>query len=371
MKIGFFITAFAILLAMNAFVMVRGWNALPSVSFIRPGYLIILMLLFVAMLVGMIYGSAMPPFWGKTISLVGYTYMIIFIYLFLSFLVVDVVRMANYFIHFAPPGMAAFRLWALIVTIGAMTVALILGNIKFNNPRVVTLDLCSSRPSQHKMLKIVAASDIHLGVTTDKKHLQRFVRLINAQHPDIVLLAGDISDRDMEPVIRQHMDEEFRSLKAPLGVFAINGNHEHYAETPTATAEYLTKAGVTVLRDEVSLIDSSFYLVGRHDRSFANRKPLAELIKDLDPTKPTILLDHQPLHLEEAKNNQIDLQISGHTHQGQFFPGNLFVKSMYELGYGYKKKGNTHYYVSSGLSLWGPQYRIGTQSEIVVINLAY
>ena len=82
-------------------------------------------------------------------------------------------------------------------------------------------------------------------------------------------------------------------------------------------------------------------------------------------------MDHQPQHLEEAVINNVDLQISGHTHNGQFFPGNLMVKLMYEKGYGYLKKGKSHFYVSSGLGIWGPLYRIGTQSELVVINLKY
>ncbi|MFZ4725789.1 MAG: metallophosphoesterase, partial [Paludibacter sp.] len=117
--------------------------------------------------------------------------------------------------------------------------------------------------------------------------------------------------------------------------------------------------------------DSSFYIVGRDDKSNLNRKKLSEIVTGLDKKLPFILMDHQPYHLEEAEQNDIDFQISGHTHNGQFFPGNLFVKKMYELGYGYLKKGNTHYYVSSGLGLWGPQYRIGTESELVVINLKY
>jgi len=112
-------------------------------------------------------------------------------------------------------------------------------------------------------------------------------------------------------------------------------------------------------------------VVGREDRSNEKRKTLSELVKGLDKKYPTILMDHQPYHLEEAEKNNIDLQISGHTHNGQFFPGNLFVKKIYELGYGYLKKGNSHFYVSSGLGLWGPQYRIGTESELVVVNLRY
>jgi len=123
------------------------------------------------------------------------------------------------------------------------------------------------------------------------------------------------------------------------------------------------------LRDSVCLVDSSFYLIGRDDRTNTKRKSLKELVTGLNVNLPRILMDHQPYHLDEAEKNNIDFQISGHTHNGQFFPGNLFVKKIYELGYGYLKKGNSHFYVSSGLGIWGPQYRIGTESELVVIHL--
>lgn len=371
MKIGFFIFAFAILISMNSYVMVRGWQALTLASFLRPIYLTITSLMFLAMFVGMIFGNAMPLPLAKSISFVGFTYIIVFIYLFISFLAVDLLRLLNLIIHFAPVGMASIRLWTMAVTILATTIALIIGNYKFNHPEIVTLNINSEKPTQHKTLKIVAASDIHIGISIDKMRLKSYVKLINDQHPDIVLLAGDVSDREMAPVIKQNMDEELKSIKAKYGVFAINGNHEHYAEKPNATAEYLRSAGITVLQDAVSLVDSSFYIVGREDRTKVKRKKLAQLVKNMDDKLPRILLDHQPYGLEEAEKNGIDLQISGHTHSGQFFPGNLFVKRMYELGHGYLRKGNTHYYVSSGLGIWGPQYRIGTQSELVVINLSY
>jgi predicted MPP superfamily phosphohydrolase len=330
-----------------------------------------MILLFLAFFAGMIFGTSMIHVVGKAISLLGFTYVILFIYLFLGFLIVDIIRLMNFYVHFAPIGMPIFRLWAFVITLSITGIALIAGNINFKNPKIVTLNLTSEKQLQNKTLKIVAVSDIHLGVTIDKKRFQKYVKMINDQHPDIVLLAGDVSDRSMKPVIDQNMIEEFRNIKAKKGVFAINGNHEHYAETPTATADYLKKAGITVLRDEVCMIDSSFYIIGREDRSNLNRKTLKDIVSSLDKNKLQILMDHQPFHLEEAEQNGIDLQISGHTHNGQFFPGNFFVKRMYELSYGYLKKGKTHYYVSSGLGLWGPQYRIGTQSELVVINLKY
>jgi uncharacterized protein len=371
MKISFFIIAFAILLTMNSYVAIRGWQALPPASAIRPTYLMALIILFLSLFVGLIFANTMPHVLGKAISQVGFTYMIIFIYLFLSFLVVDIVRLANYFIHFAPVGMPVFRLWTLIVTLVITGIALIYGNIKFNHPEIVTMNLSVEHPTQNKQLKIVAASDIHVGVTIDKKRLQSYVKLINDQQPDIVLLAGDVSDHSIIPVVNQHMDGEFRQIKAKYGVFAINGNHEHFSDTPNATANYLKTAGVKVLIDEVALVDSSFYIIGREDHIVRNRQPLDQLVKGLDPSKPRILLDHQPFHLYDAENNGIDLQISGHTHNGQFFPGNLIVKRMYEMCHGYLKRGKTHYYVSSGLGIWGSQYRIGTQSELVVINLTY
>ena len=369
MRIGFLIIALALFFSLNGYVLARGWQALPSDSYLRPIYIFISIALIIAMVVGMIFGNSMPQSVAKAITFVGFTYFIIFIYLLFSFLLVDVFRLINLFIKIAPVYMANFRLWMMAATLGITAIALLIGNYNFNHPTIVTMNISTSNPTQNKELKIVAASDIHLGISIDKKKLQSYVKLINDQHPDIVLLAGDVSDRSMIPVVRQNMLEEFRSIKAPMGVYAINGNHEHYAETPTATEDYLKKAGIIFLKDSVCLVDSSFYLVGRDDRTNGKRKTLKELVKGLDVKYPRLLMDHQPFHLEEAENNNIDLQISGHTHDGQFFPVNLFVKRMYELSHGYLKKGKTHYYISSGLGLWGPQYRIGTQSELVVINL--
>lgn len=371
MRIGFFLVMLSILTSMNAYVALRGWQALPAGSMVRPLFLTAVIVLFLSIFVAMILAPNMPHTIGKWISHVAYSYMIVFVYLFISFLVVDVVRLANYFIHFAPQGMPLFRYWAFLATLGITALAMIYGAWKFNHPEIVQLNLTAETPKQGKKLRIVAASDIHLGVTIDKAYLQKYVKLINDQHPDIVLLAGDVSDRSMVPVTRQHMDEELRQIKAPKGVYAITGNHEFYAETPRATEDYLRQAGITYLRDSAVLVDNSFYILGRDDRTNVNREEISELVEKMDRTKPVIMLDHQPYELNLTEKNGIDLQISGHTHNGQFFPGNLLVKRMYEVAHGYKKKGKSHIYVSSGLGIWGPQYRIGTQSELVVIELNY
>jgi predicted MPP superfamily phosphohydrolase len=369
MKVAFIIIAFALLISLNSYIWIRGWQALPDISSVRITYVSSMIALFLTMIIVMIFGQFMNPTIAKVASFIGYTYVILLVYLMFSFVAVDVIRIANNYINFMPSGMVAFRQWVMLVTLAITGISLIVGNYKFNHPAVVTLNISSEKKLNGNQLKIVAASDIHLGVSIDKKRLKSYVKLINDQHPDIVLLAGDISDRSIIPIERQNMAEEIRSIKAKYGVFAINGNHERYAERPNAMANYLKSAGVKVLRDEAQLVGNGFFVIGRDDKSNLNRKKLSEIMSAVDKNKLCILMDHQPYNLEEAEQNNIDFQISGHTHNGQFFPMNLIVKRMYEQGYGYLKKGATHYYISSGLGLWGPQYRIGTQSEIVVVNI--
>ncbi len=371
MKSIFFISVFTFTLLMAFYVTLRGWQVLQPFSNFRTGYLIANIALFVVMLSNFFLRNAVPDSVAKVVAFVGFSYMIVLIYLLLSFLVTDIFRLANLVFHFAPPEMKAFRFGAFIVSLLFIAVAMLVGNYKFNNPKIVRLNIQSEKPLQAKKLRIVAASDIHLGVSIDKKKLQEYVKLINAEKPDIVLFAGDIADHSTEPIIRQNMAEEFKAIKSKYGVFAISGNHEYFGENPYTLQNYLKEAGVTYLRDSAVLVDNSFYVVGRDDKINPKRKALREIVNGIDTNKAMILLDHQPFHLNEAVENKFDLQLSGHTHNGQFFPGNLFVKNMYEMAHGYLKKGATHYYVSSGLGLWGPQYRIGTQSELVVIELEY
>jgi uncharacterized protein len=371
MKYSFFIIMFAIFLTMFGYVIGRGWQALPSQGYWRQAYAGLSILFFVSFFIALFLGQRMSISLASAVSFAGDTYFLIMIYLLLSFLVADMVRAINSFIHFAPGGMMSFRFWWLMASFGIIAIALVAGNYKFNHPEIVSFNLETNKPKQNKVLKIVAVSDLHVGFSIKKKQLQHYVDLINVQHPDIVLIAGDFFDRDVESVEKQKMQDELRHIRAPKGIYAINGNHEFYSGNLKAVDNFYHNAGVHLLTDDVALIDSAFYLIGRDDRTNTHRKPLKYLTEGLDPALPTILLDHQPHHLEEAEQNGIDLQISGHTHEGQFFPGNLIVKREFEQAHGYLRKGKTQYYISSGLGIWGPQYRIGTQSELVVINLKY
>lgn len=367
-----FIIMIAVFTALVAYVAIRGYQVFRDIPLTRNVYLAVIVLMYVFLIGGTIIGMFSTAPIAKTIAFIGHTSLVIFLYLILAFLLVDIVRVVNHFAHFAPEGMFVFRKWAFAASVAIIAVVMIVGNYKFNHPKIVNIELSiNNKPAQGKELRIAAASDVHLGVTIDKKRLQRYVKLINEQNPDIVLFAGDVFDNALAPVVAQNMNEDLRKIEAPAGVYAIPGNHEYIGRDIQAAVKYLQSANINALRDSVALVDNSFYIVGRDDRMNQNRKTLSELLVGIDHSKPVVMLDHQPYHLEEAEENGVDLQFSGHTHKGQFFPINLIVKSMYENAYGYSTRGNTHYYVSSGLGLWGPQYRIGTQSELVIITLKY
>ncbi|MDO5760892.1 MAG: metallophosphoesterase, partial [Bacteroidota bacterium] len=163
----------------------------------------------------------------------------------------------------------------------------------------------------------------------------------------------------------QKVYEEFIRLNAPI--YACFGNHEYFADKQKAL-QFYKQSGINILQD-TSVVYKNLVITGRDDRSNPSRKPLKELLKNTDKNKYHILLDHQPYNLEQAQENSIDFQFSGHTHYGQVFPINLITNAIYEKAYGSYKKGNTSYYISSGLGIWGGKFRIGTQSEYIVLNL--
>jgi predicted MPP superfamily phosphohydrolase len=287
-------------------------------------------------------------------------------------LIVGLINILNKYFHFLPfnPNLVEAKRIIIFSALALIASAIIWGQYNFNNIKIEKFDININKTAKVETLKIVAASDLHLGYSINKKYLKKFVDLINSRKPDIILLVGDIADSDSEPVIRQNMKEEFLQLQAPLGVYGVIGNHECYGDMEN-TVNYLKSAGIVMLRDSSVLLDNDIYIAGRNDKTIKNRKKLDELLKNIDRQKPVILLDHQPFNLEQACENGIDLQLSGHTHGGQIFPLTLITKSIYESQHGYLKKGDTHYYISSGIGGWGPKLRIGSQSEIVEITLHF
>lgn len=355
---------------MITYVVIRGYQALSAVSILKNIYAVLLIGQFILFMFVTFFGSTIPMPGAKAINSLSHSFFTLLVYLFFSLLLIDIILVINYFIHFIPV-VSTFRFWSFLLLILTISVTLAIGNYRFFHPQTVTLNITAEKPLQHKKIKIVAVSDVHLGVSIDKKQLQCYVNLINAQQPDLVLIGGDLIDRSIKPVIAQQMDEELRQIKATLGVYAVLGNHEYYGESLDAATDFYKKSGINLLKDSVVSVNNQFYIAGRDDKTNPRREELKTVLQYADKEKPILLIDHQPANLNDAFANNIDFQFSGHTHNGQFFPGNLIVKKIFELGYGYMKKGKTNYYVSSGLGIWGPKFRIGTQSELVVINFSY
>lgn len=217
-------------------------------------------------------------------------------------------------------------------------------------------------------MKVVSVSDIHLGYGTDKEKLKQYVELINAQQPDLILIGGDLIDNSVVPLYEEKMAEELAKLKAPLGIYMVPGNHEYISDI-RKSMRFISETPIRLLRDEVVALPGGIQIIGRDDRSNKSRLSLQELTKRIDPAKPAILLDHQPYDLPDTEQAGIDLQFSGHTHRGQIWPVSLITDYLFDQSHGYRQWGDSHIYVSTGLSLWGPPFRIGTDSELVVFNI--
>ena len=202
------------------------------------------------------------------------------------------------------------------------------------------------------------------------KRLKKDIDRINAEKPDIILIAGDLIDNSVAPVITREMDKELNRLHAPMGIFMVPGNHE-YISRIDKSIDFISQTQIQLLRDKAVTLPCGVQIIGRDDISNRKRLTASDWANLTDPSKPTILLDHQPHHLEDAQLIKADLQVSGHTHNGQFFPFTFVTNRMFELSYGFRKTGDTYYYVTSGLALWGPPFRIGTNSEMAVFSLEF
>lgn len=245
----------------------------------------------------------------------------------------------------------------------------------FTKPKVVELTLEVDKPVPD--WKIVAISDLHLG-TMSVDLLKHHVDTINAMKPDVVLLLGDqfvINWRDVTPM---GYAAALRRLRAPKGVYAIHGNHEEYHDISHSSdirvKQLFKYMKITLLNDTALVIDDSLVLAGRADTSrIYARKSLGEVVADMPDSLPIVLLDHRPDNMAQAHNYGIDVQLSGHTHDGQLFPMNLLqgCKSFFtgKLYHGYRNMEGTHCYVTAGLGGSGAPIRIGTTGEIVVIRL--
>ena len=222
-------------------------------------------------------------------------------------------------------------------------------------------------------LRMVLVSDLHLGSLGSEERLETIVAQINAEKPDIICIAGDLFDTDFGAILEpEAAAETLRGLKATYGVFACLGNHDG-GKTFGQMLAFMEKANIQLLDDDATCIDNRLVLVGRLD-AFSiggydgrQRRPMSEVYVGEDASIPVVVMDHNPQRMEEY-GNEVDLILSGHTHKGQLFPGNLITDLMYAVDYGhYQAENGLQVIVTSGVGCWGMPVRVGTDCEIVTI----
>ncbi len=289
---------------------------------------------------------------------VGYPWIIAFLYLSLVFILADILILCKAL----PKSLLSNSMTGLSCVIGIVSIILISGGIHYRHKYREELTVHTDKPLE-KPLTVVLASDLHVGYGNRRAELSRWIDLINAEHPDLVLFCGDIVDMSLRPILEGSYAEEFRRLEAP--VFAVLGNHEYYGDEKGCERFY-ADAGITLLKDSVACF-KGLDIIGRDDRGNRSRRSLSELAGSLRGF--TLLLDHQPYHLEDAEKAGIDFQFSGHTHHGQVWPLSWVTDTIFEKAHGYYSRGETQYYVSSGLGIWGPRIRIGTRSEYLILRI--
>lgn len=382
-RTGFFIffSIVIILLALlNFYIIRRGLLVIGNNHTLRLIWIFTVTFLAASFILGRVTERITVNYFTTTLVWLGSLWLGIMTYLILQLLLIDIIHLADKLFHFLP---AAFynnphktrKIIALVVS--AITFIVIsAGYINTWFPVVRKLNLnVNKKAGALKELNIVAFSDVHLGTVVEKNHLKIIVSKVNALKPDIILIPGDLIDEDIAPVIKNNVGDILLQLKAKYGVFACTGNHEYIGGADKAK-EYLEAHNVRLLNDTNLFIDNSFYIAGREDITMKQfikkqRKTLSHVLSGVDFSYPVMLLDHQPFRLNEAMEAGVDLQLSGHTHHGQLWPFNYITKAIYEVSAGYLQKGNTHYYVSSGIGGWGPPIRTNSRPEIVNIVIKF
>ena len=371
----FFIVVFAVYFLGNAYIFFKGYNLIPRES--RLIYSIVFISLALIFIAAKFLEARHSSAISDILNIAGGFWIGFMLYGFLFLFLSDII-----FIILRIPGIINsaniqdYRKWAFLLTLAVSVILIAGGFINAVIPVIRKYDISIGKSAGDvRNLKVAAVSDIHLGSVIRKRSIKKLSDMLESMQPDLVLLLGDIVDGELGPVMRGDLLKYFTGPQARDGLYAITGNHE-FIGGAGRTIPYIESKGIRILKDETVILPGGIQLVGRLDRDSGRffgkeRLPLDELMKNIDHSRPVILLDHQPYRLGESEKNGIDLQLSGHTHNGQMWPLNYITRRVFELSYGYLKKNNSQFIVSSGYGLWGPRIRSGSRSEVLLINIEF
>jgi predicted MPP superfamily phosphohydrolase len=301
-------------------------------------------------------------------NLIHWLYLIISSWMGIAIYLVQGFVLAWGFYYFAKKKKWSVKKPYLATTVLSLTAIIIIyGLINAQLLQVKNIDIkIKDLPSEWQDKKILQLSDVHLGSISRVDYLDKIIKKAEEIKPDYIFITGDYLDGTCPRADK--FITPLKELSAIAKVYFINGNHETYSRIGNLQ-EQLEAAGVTMLRDEI-VIENGVQIVGldyTHDReNLANKNT----IKQIDKQIPSILLSHEPIYIDEAKEMAVDLHLAGHTHRGQIFPASFVTYLIYGPNhYGLNREGDYSQYTSSGTGTWGPPMRVFTESEMVVFRL--
>lgn len=373
----FFLIVLVIYFLANLYLYFKGYNSLLVLKNNRLLYTLVFFTLSGIFIIAKLIEARHTSVITDILNVAGGFWLAFMLYGILFFLLSDIVyvvlRVTNVI---DTDHILAYRKFAFIITLSASALMIVGGFINAIIPVVTNYDISINKNAgEIKSMRIAAVSDIHLGSIIRKRSMKKLSRMLEELKPDLVLLLGDIVDGEIGPVMRDDLLQYFVCPENKYGMLGITGNHE-FIGGASRTIPYIESKGIRLLKDEVYVLNGEIQLIGRKDRDSdrfygQKRSTLAELIAQTDSAKPIILLDHQPFNYDESVKQGVDLELSGHTHNGQMWPLNYITEMIYELSKGYLRKGNSQFIVSSGYGLWGPRVRSASRSEVLLINLTF
>jgi predicted MPP superfamily phosphohydrolase len=318
--------------------------------------------------------SFLPNRLAGMLRLVGSYWFAIMVYSLFLLLIGDAV---NGLLSFTPLEPTTYQFIISCLVILSIASICLRGSWNAWNPIIRKYDIQLNKlKNKVQPLKIAVVSDLHLGHIVENSYLSILLDRVNAMNVDLILLPGDVIDDSVEPFINKGMAEMLSRMKSRLGTYAVLGNHEYYGGHIDEYVKSMEEHGMHVLMDEAVLLDNQIQIVGRKDKTAEQlgvngRCEVDELLVDLEHSLPIIMMDHQPHHLDTIAKAGVDVLLSGHTHRGQMMPFHWITRKLFELDWGYLRKGNLHAIVSSGFGTWGPPIRLGSRSEIIELTIRF
>lgn len=373
----FFVVVFTVYIFVNLYLFLKGYRVFAAYGNLKIIYTITFLFLASTFIAGKFLERIHTSVISDILNIAGGFWLAFMLYGFLLLLLSDIIYMVLRMSGTLTADQTFnFRKVFWFATLITSTILILAGFLNALHPVVREYNInIDKKAGDIKTFRIAAISDIHLGSIIRKRSIRILSDMLRDTKPDVIFLLGDIVDGEIGPVMRGDLLKYFTCPKCRDGMYAITGNHE-FIGGANITIPYIEKNGIRLLKDEVIVLDGQIQVIGRLDRDGLrfggrSRAPLSELMNITDISKPVIVLDHQPVSIDEAVSAGVDLQLSGHTHNGQMWPLNYLTSKIYQVSYGYRKIGNTNIIVSSGFGIWGPRVRLGSRPEILVVNLNF